>query len=374
MPGALAGGTPDEWMDDEDLENMHGHQWPNMAGHGNHTALPFPPYITPHNTYITDIAHFLDLQPQLRELHLRIHARKARLRPLLSAVASAPSLRCLALSYLGDIPRVPWSAQENQDPACSNVTILRLQAPLVRGIVDLVSIVAGQLDELTISHHALSPRLINHGGRDALDDLIDAIVLHAQLRVVRLKGLRYRLLGYGDVARLGECTMLEVLEITSEGTLVLTDGELRVLVAHLPALTSLKIEGTRGKDEVPYQQRLSMAALAIVATKCPHIQYINIDVDGTEMPEYIVMLPLPIETLHTIDLGWSYDRPIDDPRAVALYLSQLSSHDDYRIHVEWNRAKTGTIYNINWEKAVRWLGVIMQHPAAERPQVVKTLA
>ncbi|KAG9000463.1 hypothetical protein FRB93_012668 [Tulasnella sp. JGI-2019a] len=149
------------------------------------------------------------------------------------------------------------------------------------------------------------------------------------------KGLKSLILeSYGDdsevpsIETLGPlrlCSMLETLSIVLLPRINIHDNDLEMLLSHLPRLIDFTFgcAWQRGSAKRP---NLTLRALAIVATSCPMIQSISINLDASKNADH-PMVYRPTR-LGRIDVQGSY---IEDIEAVVRFLARLPASGSLKL-------------------------------------------
>lgn len=155
---------------------------------------------------------------------------------------------------------------------------------------------------------------------------------------------------------LGRCSSLEVFELYSEGSLAMTDGELKSSLRNLPKLRKLTLSGS---GDIPEPAALSLRSLGITTACCPSMA--EIDFSYLDVSGYIAQHSFHASsTLRTVYVGRTR---IIDAHSVALFLATLSDADTLSVTSDWGMdTKQGKL----WEAVAQWIPILMRAREYER--------
>ncbi|KAG8867668.1 hypothetical protein FRB97_000218 [Tulasnella sp. 331] len=248
----------------------------------------------------------------LQRLKLLITSYKDDISPLLVALAVHPSLQ--SLHIVGDY-NCRWSSATRIEDAFHGLRELILpdgedrHAPLLEfighpsqiRIIDLGSNACGVVDPW---------------------ETLCALGSHTLLETLLFTGTESPRPLPSDVLRpIQACSSLRILSITVQQPILVTDADIGSLASHLPQLRHLTFVAPHN-----FRPILTLLAYAGIATSCPNIESINLEVDASRGAEYAIAHPC--RYLGFVHVRQSY---IQEAESVALFFSQLSSMEGFKI-------------------------------------------
>lgn len=256
---------------------------------------------------------------------------------LITSAALHPKLCKLEVSGHGSswITKAPSPTQ----PLPARLTELNLSIQLGQELIDLIEFLAPYERLHTF-------RLKTDGGRrtklEVLPQMFQAVGLQKQISSIVLQLHKVQLITTRELLCLSECTLIQTLCISTQGCLTLSDGALGRLVGKMTGLKKLVLEGKGTLPGIPEAPGLTLAAFGIVTARCPSIDHIALPVRSSTSCIPRSESFRSSKTLSLIRIQLTEATNIDDPEAVATFISHLSDAVDFSVIVYPGDAGTTT--------------------------------
>ncbi|KAG8848958.1 hypothetical protein FRB96_000979 [Tulasnella sp. 330] len=305
-----------------------------------------------------------DAEPLAEMLRLLLGLRRAivvmraDLGPVLVALYELPKIEEIEIiCHTVSIPAIPASL----DKSSPSVRRLKLEAR------ESMSGIPALLDH-TMDSSSLSKIVLGESRKGCrLGDLrgvMESLGRHRGLCSIILNADRNPSSITGDVLNpICRCNCLEILKVYVDGSLAITDGELRSLVSGLTKLREIALWGNMERP-VPLTNLASLTinSLGIVTKSCPSITQIYfspLDASGHNLRHP----SQPSRTLHTIHVGRS---TIRDVHAVATFLESLSDMEILTVFSGWDHS---TEQDVLWKEAEALVLTLKRRRAQEGQMV-----
>ncbi|KAG9033950.1 hypothetical protein FRB95_014029 [Tulasnella sp. JGI-2019a] len=310
-----------------------------------------------HALRLLDIIRFFN--PQLIELYLDAqHASAGTVDAIAELLRSLPHLRTLTLGVEPVQSILPTLAEL---PALEHLAIYgegRFSSPAAMTLHSLknLKIVCRKAVDIPVFLFSLVPyakltklQLIMGPVQTAqeMDGLFEAIRGHYMLERLDIRSILSSPSLFDDMGMLQSCSALAHITISLLGWVLLTDEDVEALVKNFPKLVEFTLLGREGGYSdwgVPIP-KTTLRVFLLITAACPLIEEVGLQINLSATPDKCK----PHSNIKCINFQRSY---LEDPKPLALFLSQLSPRPD-ELEVRWSHWQCPGLQMERWKEVVR---------------------
>ncbi|KAG9032591.1 hypothetical protein FRB95_001177 [Tulasnella sp. JGI-2019a] len=185
-----------------------------------------------------------------------------------------------------------------------------------------------------------------------IEEILEALGHHTRLEEINLDGTwSHQPFLWGSLHPIYTCSALQILSLLLRQPVANTDADIEYLAIQLPDLRSFKLGlGYRSG----WKPKTTLRAYALLATSCPNLHTISMEVDATR--DASCDISQPHRFLRSVEVQ---DSLVEDSKMVAQFLFRLSWAEDFQL--SYTHRGADAIHKARkWKKVQEMVSVLHQ--------------